>query len=124
MRSDYRSRRILATVVAVGTFRVHPDQWRDTPGHCGLRPTEVRYRTEVTGYLDGRGFVLDVRESKAYFDKTYGDPSSGLPSCEMMAVKAARALWSKALAPTKVRVEIQASLHGFAVFEYRSTKGA
>lgn len=106
-----------------GHFRVTEAQWRNEPNHCGIDVDVIRWHARVSGDLDARGFVADVRDLHAYWRQVYVDGAAALPSCEEMASRAVAHFC--ALAPTAraVTVEVQASELGFAVAEWTRDGG-
>jgi hypothetical protein len=102
-----------SAVTTDGTFDVIPAQWEGIPNHCGIDATQVRFHVHVEGTLDARGFVIDVRDPRDYFNRLYVEQRRPLPSCETIANEAALH-FARGKHVTRVQVDIQASAYGFA----------
>lgn len=106
-------------VVCDGSFTVAQCQWDGVENHCGIDASSVRFKVTVEGELDARGFVIDVRDPRDYFNRVYTEGKAPLVSCESIAAQAVDYFRKLAHKPLAVSVEIQASAYGFARCDWR-----
>lgn len=109
---------ISLTLTRRGSFKI--ESVGDDTTQCGLRGTrKLFYRVEVTcpdSELDSNGFMVDQLDIHAMLNKRYAKMAI-MPSCERMAIDAARVVWGMVKAPTRVCVTMGMSAKAFMTAE-------
>lgn len=96
-----------------GTFSVTSERYAAQENQCGAVGQQMfvyKVRIHATPGLDERGFILDNKKVQHYFDSGFRNLTE-VPSCERIAMQAARAL--AAMCRTATRVDVTISAAGY-----------
>jgi len=109
---------LTSTVHASGHFHVKPAQW--TSHHCGIDGRTIRFNVAVSGELDARGFVIDVRDVHEYFRQKYVLGKGQILSCEMIAQEAIEHFRKVGHKVNGASADIQATKKGYATCQWKA----